>query len=167
MTVHDADQLAAMKFGVGQPVRRSEDPVLVRGEGCYTDDINVPGQLHAAMALSQVPHGVIRRIDIETAKGMPGVVAVITGEDLQKAGYGTLDCGVAASNRDGTPLHKTPRPALALDRVRFVGEPIACVIAETAGRGPRRGRGGRDRDRALARGHRRARGRGRWRAAPA
>ncbi|MBV9114666.1 MAG: xanthine dehydrogenase family protein molybdopterin-binding subunit, partial [Hyphomicrobiales bacterium] len=132
MTVHDAEQLAAMKFGVGQPVRRGEDPVLVRGEGCYTDDINLPGQLYAAMALSRHPHGVIRRIDIETAKSMPGVRAVVTGEDLQKAGYGTLDCGVPATNRDGTPLHKTPRPALALDRVRFVGEPIACVIADTA-----------------------------------
>ena len=131
MTVHDADQLAAMKFGVGQPVRRGEDPVLVRGEGCYTDDINMPGQAYAAMALSRHPHGVIRRIDIETAKSMPGVLAVVTGQDLQKAGYGTLDCGVPATNRDGTPLHKTPRPALAFERVRFVGEPIACVIAET------------------------------------
>ncbi|MBV9137090.1 MAG: xanthine dehydrogenase family protein molybdopterin-binding subunit [Hyphomicrobiales bacterium] len=131
MTVHDAEQLAAMKFGVGQPVRRGEDPVLVRGEGCYTDDIDMPGQLYAAMALSRHPHGAIRGIDVETAKSMPGVRAVVTGDDLQKAGYGTLDCGVPATNRDGTPLHKTPRPALAVDRVRFVGEPIACVIADT------------------------------------
>jgi carbon-monoxide dehydrogenase large subunit len=132
MTVHDADQLAAMKFGVGQPVRRSEDPVLVRGEGCYTDDIDVAGQLYAVMALSHHAHGLIRRIDIETAKGMPGVVAVVTGEDLLRAGYGTLDCGFSTNSRDGTPMRKTPRTPLAVDRVRFVGEPIACVIAETA-----------------------------------
>ncbi|SDR24507.1 xanthine dehydrogenase, molybdenum binding subunit apoprotein [Rhizobiales bacterium GAS113] len=128
----DADQLATTKFGVGQPVRRTEDPVLVRGEGCYTDDISVPGQLYAAMALSHHPHGVIRRIDLEAAKAMPGVAAIVTGEDLRQAGYGTLDCGFSVNSRDGTPLRKTPRAPLAIDRVRFVGEPVACVIAETA-----------------------------------
>ena len=127
-----AEELAAMKFGVGQPVRRTEDPVLLRGEGRYTDDINEKGQLYAAMALSRHAHGLIRAIDIETAKAMPGVEAVVTGEDLLQAGYGTLDCAFAVNSRDGTPLRKTPRPPLAIDRVRFVGEPIACVIARTA-----------------------------------
>jgi aerobic carbon-monoxide dehydrogenase large subunit len=131
MTAQDANQLAAMKFAIGQPVRRAEDPVLLRGEGRFTDDINAPGQLHAAMALSRYPHGIIRRIDVETAKSMPGVAAVILGEDLRHAGYGTLDCGFMANSRDGTPLRKTPRPALAVDRVRFVGEPVACVVAGT------------------------------------
>src|ERR1700736_3698754 len=121
-----------MEFGVGQPVRRSEDPGPLRGAGCYTDYISVPGELHAAMALSHHAHGLIRRIDIETAKGMPGVAAIVTGEDLRQAGYGTIGCVCPANNRDGAPLRTTPRAPLAIDRVRFVGEPIACVIAETA-----------------------------------
>ena len=130
--LHDADALAAMKFGIGQPVRRSEDPMLVRGEGRYTDDISVKGELHAAMVLSRYAHGLIRRVDITAAQAMPGVAAIVTGEDLRAAGYGTLDCGFSANSRDGTPLRKTPRLALAVERVRFVGEPIACVVAETA-----------------------------------
>lgn len=128
----EADRLSAMKFGVGQPVRRGEDPVLIRGEGRYTDDIKVPGALYAAMVMSSYAHGIIRGIALDRAKAMPGVVMIVTGEDLGKAGYGTLDCGFSTQSRDGTPLHKTPRPALAVDRVRYVGEPIACVIAETA-----------------------------------
>ncbi len=127
----EADRLAAMKFGVGQPVRRAEDPILVRGEGRYTDDISVPGELHAAMVLSRYAHGMIRRIDVEAAKALPGVVAIVLGEDLAKAGYGTLDCGFSTNSRDGSPLRKTPRPPIAIDRVRFVGEVIACVVAET------------------------------------
>ena len=63
---------------------------------------------------------------------MPGVLAVITGADLQAAGYGTLKCVPPLKNRDGTPMKKPPRPALAVDKVRFVGDPVACVVAETA-----------------------------------
>jgi carbon-monoxide dehydrogenase large subunit len=131
MTAHDANQMAAMKFAVGQPVRRAEDPVLLRGQGSYTDDLNEAGQLHAVMALSRYPHGIIRKIDIDTARSMPGVAAVVLGDELVRAGYGTIDCGFSVNSRDGTPLRKTPRNALAIDRVRFVGEPIACVVAET------------------------------------
>jgi len=121
--------LSLMKFGVGQPVRRSEDPKLVRGEGCYADDVSRPGQVYAVMVRSREPHGVIRSIDTSAAKEMPGVLAVYTSGDL--TAYGPLKCNMPLKNRDGSPIHYTPRPALAGDKVRFVGDPFACVIAET------------------------------------
>jgi carbon-monoxide dehydrogenase large subunit len=121
--------LSLTKFGIGQPVRRSEDSTLVRGQGRYTDDVSRPGQAYAVMVRSQEAHGIIRSVDIETAKTMPGVLAVLTAADL--AGYGGLKCTLPLKNRDGSPIHYVPRPALAEDKVRFVGDPIACVIAET------------------------------------
>ena len=121
--------LSLTKFGIGQPIRRSEDPTLVRGQGRYTDDVSRPRQAYAVMVRSQVAHGVIRSVGIETAKTMPGVLAVLTAADL--AGYGGLKCTLPLKNRDGSPIHYVPRPALAEDKVRFVGDPIACVIAET------------------------------------
>ncbi len=121
--------LSLTKFGIGQPVRRSEDPKLVRGEGRYTDDISVPGQAYAVMVRSSVAHGVIRGIDTTAAKTMPGMLAVYTASDL--AGYGGLKCNLPLKSRDGSPIRYTPRPALAGDKVRFVGDPVACVIAET------------------------------------
>jgi carbon-monoxide dehydrogenase large subunit len=121
--------LSLTKFGVGQPVRRSEDPKLLRGEGQYTDDVVRPGQAYAVLVRSQEPHGILRSIDIDSAKSMPGVLAVLTAADL--AGYGGLKCNLPLKNRDGSPIHYVPRPALAGDKVRFVGDPVACVIAET------------------------------------
>src|SRR5512140_1653136 len=121
--------LSLTKFGIGQPVRRSEDPKLVRGEGRYTDDIGRPGQAYAVMVRSSVAHGVIRGIDTAAAKAMPGVLAVYTAADL--TGYGPHKCNMPLKNRDGSPIRYTPRPALAADKVRFVGDPVACVIAET------------------------------------
>src|SRR3990172_455272 len=117
------------KFGVGQPVRRSEDPRLVRGEGCYTDDIVQIGQTVAVMVRSSIAHGIIRGIDTAAAKAMPGVLAVYTAADL--TAYGPHKCTMPLKNRDGSPIRYTPRPALAADKVRFVGDPVACVIAET------------------------------------
>jgi len=121
--------LALTKFGIGQPVLRSEDPTLVRGEGRYTDDINRPGQAYAAMVRSRDAHGVIRGIDTAVARAMPGVLAVYTAADL--AGYGGLKCNLPLKSRDGSPIRYTPRPALAGDKVRYVGDPVACVIAKT------------------------------------
>lgn len=121
--------LSLTKFGVGQPVRRSEDPKLVRGEGSYTDDVSRPGQAYAVMVRSREAHGIIRSIDIAAAKAMPGVLAVYTASDL--TAYGPLKCGLPLKNRDGSPIRYTPRPALAADKVRFVGDPVACVVAET------------------------------------
>ena len=118
-----------LKFGIGQPVPRNEDPVLLQGRGRYTDDISLPGQLWCVMVRSPYAHGVIKGIETEAAREVPGVVAVITGADL--AEYGTMRCVLPLKNRDGTPLRNIERPALAMDKVRFVGDPVACVVAET------------------------------------
>src|SRR3954466_7659559 len=89
---NDPQSFALMKFGVGQPVRRTEDPMLVRGEGRYTDDINLAEQAYAVMVRSQHAHGIIRSIDAAEARAMPGVLAAVTGADLAAAGYGGLKC---------------------------------------------------------------------------
>jgi carbon-monoxide dehydrogenase large subunit len=123
------DRLAIEKFAVGQSVPRREDPMLLRGLGRYTDDVSLPGQAHAVMVRSRNAHGIIRGIDAKAALQMPGVLAVYTGADLKD--YGPLKCIVALNNRDGSPLKKPRRDALATERVRYVGDPVACVIAET------------------------------------
>lgn len=121
--------MAVTKFAVGQPVRRTEDPRLLRGRGRYTDDISLPGQAYAVMVRSTIAHGRIRGIDTKAARRKPGVCAVLTGHDLRA--YGGLKCTLPLKNRDGTPIRYVPRPALAVDKVRFVGDPVACVVAET------------------------------------
>jgi carbon-monoxide dehydrogenase large subunit len=131
MNFRDESHWALQQFGVGQPVLRTEDPTLVRGQGRFTDDINVPAQVYAVMVRSQHAHGIIRGIDAATARTMPGVLAIVTGADLAAAGYGGMKCFPPLKNRDGTPMKKPPRPALPTDKVRFVGDPIACVIAES------------------------------------
>ncbi len=127
-----ANDLNLMKFGIGQPVPRQEDPTLLRGHGRYTDDVNVAGQAYAVMVRSQVAHGVINGIDTAEAKAMPGVLGVWTGADLVAAGFGLLKCIIPFPNRDGSPMKKPDRPSLATDKVRFVGDPVAIVVAETA-----------------------------------
>jgi len=125
------DDLAELQFGVGQSVPRNEDPILVRGEGRYTDDVDVEGQLYASFVRSPYAHGVIKGIDTTEAREMKGVVAVYTGAELVAAGYGTLKCMMNFPNRDGSAMHKPPRPAFAVDKVRFVGDPLAMVVAKT------------------------------------
>src|SRR6478672_1909755 len=126
---NDPQSFALMKFGIGQPVRRTEDPMLVRGGGCYTDDVKLAGEAYCVMVRSRLAHGVIKGIDTAAARNMPGVLGVYTGADL--AAYGTLKCIVPFNNRDGTPMKRPPRPALAVDKVRFVGDPVAFVVAAT------------------------------------
>ena len=124
--------IALQKYGVGQPVRRKEDDTLVRGKGKYTDDFSLPGQAYAWMVRSSHAHGVIRGIDTAAAKAMPGVLGIWTGADLaQQAHYAPFTCGLPLKNRDGTPLLQTNRGALVSDKVRFVGDPVAFVVAET------------------------------------
>jgi aerobic carbon-monoxide dehydrogenase large subunit len=119
------------RFAIGQPVPRSEDPVLLRGQGHYSDDFNLPGQIYAVVVRSPIAHGVLRRIDTTAAARMPGVLAVYTGADLAKAGIGPLPARQVMNNRDGTPMLQPVRHALATDKVRYVGEAVAAVIAET------------------------------------
>jgi carbon-monoxide dehydrogenase large subunit len=126
----DANSWATQKFGVGQPAPRAEDPRLLQGRGRYTDDVNLPGQAYAAIVRSPYAHGVIRGVDLAEARSMPGVLGAWAAGDL--AGYGPLKCIIPFKNRDGSPMRKPPRPALAADRVRFVGDPVAFVVAETA-----------------------------------
>jgi len=124
--------IALQKYGVGQPVRRKEDDTLVRGKGRYTDDFSLPRQAWCWMVRSSHAHGVIKGIDAEAAKAMPGVLGVWTGQDLAGAGYKPLTCGLPLKSRDGSPLLQTNRPILPTDKVRFVGDPVAFVVAETA-----------------------------------
>jgi carbon-monoxide dehydrogenase large subunit len=102
----DPNSWAVTKFGIGQPVKRSEDPKLVRGEGRFTDDVSAPRQAHAVMVRSRHAHGIIRAIDTAAARAMPGVLGVYTGADLAAAGYGTLKCIVPFKNRDGSDMKK-------------------------------------------------------------
>ncbi len=119
----------ANRFGIGQPVLRAEDAKLLRGEGRYTDDINLAGQAHAVIVRSRHAHGVIRSIDTGAARKMPGVLAVYTGADI--AQYGPLKSNLPFKSRDGSDMKKPRRQALPSDKVRFVGDPIACVVAES------------------------------------
>ncbi|MBR1283233.1 xanthine dehydrogenase family protein molybdopterin-binding subunit [Bradyrhizobium sp. AUGA SZCCT0177] len=123
--------IAVQKYGVGQPVRRKEDDTLVRGKGKYTDDFSLPGQAYAWIVRSSHAHGIIRGIDIKAARTMPGVLGAWTGQDLMAAGYNPFTCGLPLKSRDGSPLLQTNRMALATDKVRFVGDPVAYVVAET------------------------------------
>ena len=106
--------------------------MLLRGEGRYTDDLNLPGQLHAVMVRSRVAHGHLRGIDLSEAATMPGVLAIYTAADLQSAGIKPMAANVAGANHDGSPVPKPTQYALATDKVRYVGDPIAVVVAETA-----------------------------------
>ncbi|MBS0220698.1 MAG: xanthine dehydrogenase family protein molybdopterin-binding subunit [Proteobacteria bacterium] len=127
----DADTLNLTKFGVGQPVPRQEDPTLLKGQGRYTDDVNLPNQAYAVVVRSQMAHGILKGIDTGDARKMPGVLGVWTGTDLNQAGYGPLKTLIPVPNRDGSPMKTPTRHSLATDKVRFVGDPVAIVVAET------------------------------------
>ena len=132
MDSFDDSALALMRFGVGQPVSRKEDPTLLRGQGRYTDDVNLAGQAYAVMVRSKVAHGVLKGIDAKAAAAMPGVLAILTHADLDAAGFGPLKCAMNIPARDGSPMKTPPRPSLAKGKVRYVGEAVACVVADTA-----------------------------------
>ena len=128
----DTTRWATHKFGIGEAAPRMEDPTLLRGQGRYTDDINLPGQAYLAMVRSRYAHGIIRKIDRDAARALPGVLGVYTCADLDAAGFGTLKCISPFVNRDGSPMKKPVRKALADTRVRHVGDPVAFVVAQTA-----------------------------------
>src|ERR1700730_11908409 len=100
----DPAALELDRFAIGQPVPRSEDPVLVSGKGRFTDDVNLAGQAYCVIVRSHYAHGVIRHIDTAAAHGMPGVLGVYTATDLAAAGIGPLPPRQVMSNRDGTPM---------------------------------------------------------------
>lgn len=119
------------KFGLAQPVRRVEDPRLLKGAGRYMDDMMRPGLLHGVVLRS--PHAAARitALDILAARGLPGVAAIYTHADLAADGIGTLPCAAPLTNRDGSAMPLPPRPALAHGGVRHVGDPVAFIVAET------------------------------------
>ena len=119
------------KFGLSQPLRRIEDPRLLKGDGRYTDDIALSGAAHGYVLRS--PHAAARILSIDTAPALavPGVLAVITAKEWREEGLGEIPCVIPLKNRDGTERANTPRIALAEDRVRHVGDPVAFVVAET------------------------------------
>ncbi len=119
------------KFGKSQPITRVEDVRFLTGEGRYVDDISPEGALHAFAFRSPVAHGVITELDVFEAAEADGVHMVITCADLEAAGVKVEIPGATVKNRDGSMGAAPVRPMLAKDRVRFVGEPVAMVIADT------------------------------------
>ncbi len=119
------------KFGMAQPVRRVEDPRLLKGNGSYTDDVTPPGTLHGVVLRSPHAAAKILSIDTEAARAVPGVVAIYTSADLRADAIGDLPCLAKVKNRDGSPQISPPRPALAEGEVRHAGVPVAFIVAET------------------------------------
>jgi aerobic carbon-monoxide dehydrogenase large subunit len=126
--------------GFGKPVRRKEDARLVAGEGRFSDDVSLPGQAAAHFVRSPHAHARIRRIEVAGALGLPGVIAVLTGKDAAADRLAPIPHRPVPVNpnefplggREGSEVFIAPHPPLAADRVRFVGEAVAMVIAETA-----------------------------------
>jgi len=126
--------------GFGKRVPRREDERLVTGRGCYSDDFNLPGQVYAQLVRSPHAHARILGIDVTAALGVPGVLAVLTGRDAEADGLTPIPHRPVPTNpnefplggRDGSSIFVAPHPVLPTDIVRFVGEPVAVVIAESA-----------------------------------
>ena len=117
--------------GIGAPVRRTEDFRFITGKGQYTDDINRAGQAHAYFLRSPHAHAEIVKIDMAKAKSMDGVIAILTGDDLAADKIGGLICGWMIHNKDGSPMRAGSHPALAQGKVRYVGDHVAVVIADS------------------------------------
>src|SRR5215831_6948925 len=112
-----------MRF-VGQAMKRKEDPRLISGTSTYVDDVVLPGMLHMAVARSLHAHARIKHIDVSKAQRLPGVVAVVTGEEVA-AHCSPVPCVASVPN-----MKNAQRQLLAVGKVRFVGEPVAAVVAE-------------------------------------
>jgi aerobic carbon-monoxide dehydrogenase large subunit len=117
--------------GMGASVKRREDRRFLLGKGRYTDDISLPGQTWAVFVRSPYAHAAIRSIDASAARRAPGVLAVLTGDDVAADGLGGIPCGWLVKNKDDSPMVEPPHPALAQGKVRHVGDPVAMVIAAT------------------------------------
>ena len=127
----DGGTAGAMKFGVGQPVRRFEDVRLITGRGRFQDDIVLPRQAYAVFLRSPHAHARIVSIDVEAARVAPGVLAVYTGADYKADRLSMPKAVMPRRKADGSPMFAPQRPALVMDRVRYVGDPVAMVIADS------------------------------------
>ncbi|TIN43612.1 MAG: xanthine dehydrogenase family protein molybdopterin-binding subunit [Mesorhizobium sp.] len=119
--------------GVGARVARKEDKRFITGAGRYVDDMVVPGMKHAAFVRSPHAHAEIKKIDIKKTQAMPGVIGVLTGKELKADGIGNLICGWMIHSKDGSPMKMGAWSPLAFDRVRYVGDAVVVVVAETKG----------------------------------
>src|ERR1700758_5004993 len=119
------------EFALGQAVPRFEDPRLLRGGGRYVDDMVLPRMAFGQVLRSPHAHARIRSVDTTAAKAAPGVLAVLTGEDWGASGWGDLPTAAGNRRRDGSPAYRPRYPALVKDRVRWVGDYVAFVVAET------------------------------------
>jgi len=128
---HTSESRPMPQFGMGQPVRRSEDRRFITGRGRYTDDIVLPRQAYAYILRSPHAHARIRKIDTAAAAKAPGVIGVVTGADLDRDGVGPIPCLTPIANRDGSEAKLPARKALTTDKVRHVGDSIAMVVAES------------------------------------
>src|SRR5260370_8222054 len=126
-----SDPITVEKYAMGQSVQRLEDPHLLQGLGRYSDDVNLPRQAYAVVVRPAHAHARLRSIDASAALKSPGVLALLTGDDLAADGLGNLPTDSNRKRRDGSPAFTTPRPALIRGRVRHVGDPLALVGAET------------------------------------
>ena len=126
-----SNSVEAGRYGSGREVRRIEDPALLRGEGRFTDDLVREGQTHLVFLRSPYAHARIVGVDTSAAKAVPGVLAVFSGAELHAAGVQPIGPAVPFPRPDGTPGASAPRHPLALDRVRYVGEAVAAVVAES------------------------------------
>jgi aerobic carbon-monoxide dehydrogenase large subunit len=123
---------SGLRFGSARDALRSEDAPLLTGRGRFTDDLDAAGQAHAAFVRASAAHAVIRKVDAAPARGMPGVIAVITGRDLAADDIGDIPPVASFNGRDGRPMFQARMPVLAAERVRYVGEAVAVVVAATA-----------------------------------
>ncbi|CAN0391327.1 unnamed protein product, partial [Discosporangium mesarthrocarpum] len=119
------------KFGIGQGVKREEDPRLLKGRGLYVNDVSLPNQTYAYFLRSPYAHADFSVTDTEAAKAAPGVLGVFLGEDVAADGLGFPGMPAKWKRPDGEPMKYRPQPPLAIGRVRYVGDPIAMVVAET------------------------------------
>lgn len=119
------------RYSISQPVRQVEAPRLLQGRGRFTDDVTLDDQAYAVFLRSPHAHADIVKIDVRAALQMPGVLAVLTGEDYAADGLGDIRGLSPAKRRDGSPMFRPPRPGLTRDRVRHVGQPVAIVVAES------------------------------------
>ena len=119
------------EFAIGQGVSRFEDPRLLRGGGRYVDDIKLPGMAYGVVVRSPHAHAKILSLDVSAAKEAPGVLAVLTAADIKAAGYSDLPVPGGLKKRDGSPMFKPRYPILAETTVRWVGDYVAFVVAET------------------------------------
>lgn len=119
------------RFGTGQAIRRTEDQRFLTGRGEFTDDLNLPNQAFLYVLRSPYAHGTVKAIELDDAKQADGVIAVLTGEDLTAAGVGPLPAFPLAPRPNGEPTPLLKQPALAVDRVRCVGQPVVAILAES------------------------------------